>query len=122
MKSNQFSIRARLRSFGFAMEGLFFFFRYEHNAWIHLVATIIVLLAGWLFKLTALEWVAVLMAVGMVIISEIINTAIEKIMDHLSPDVHPAVKVVKDLASAAVLVAAVIAVVIGLVIFVPKVV
>lgn len=121
MKSNKFSFRARVRSFRFAGEGVFFFFRYEHNAWIHLAATIAVVIAGWFFKLAAMEWVAILTAIGMVMVSEVINTSIEKIMDHLSPAKHPAVKVIKDLASAAVLVAAIIAAIIGSIIFIPKI-
>lgn len=120
MRSNKFSIKARLLSFRFAGEGVLFFFRYEHNAWIHLVATVAVLLAGWLFKLAAMEWVAIIFAIGLVMVTEIINTSIEKIMDHLSPETHPAVKVVKDLASAAVLFAAFVAVIVGLIIFIPK--
>lgn len=119
MKSNRFSVKARLRSFVFAGEGILFFFRYEHNAWIHLAATVIVLLGGWYYALAPFEWVAVLMAIGMVIVTEIINTSVEKIMDHLSPEISPAVKVIKDLASGAVLVAAVMALVIGLIIFIP---
>ncbi|MEO6915227.1 MAG: diacylglycerol kinase family protein [Chitinophagaceae bacterium] len=120
MKTNKFTIKARLLSFRFAGEGVFFFFRYEHNAWIHFVATVGVLIAGWFFQLAAIEWIAIIFAIGLVIVTEIINTSIEKIMDHLSPEKHPAVKVVKDLASAAVLVAALIALIVGLIIFIPK--
>lgn len=121
MNGKKFSIPERIRSFRFAAEGVYFFFRFEHNAWIHLAAAVCALLLCWFLKVSPLEWIAVLTSIGIVLLSEILNTAIEKIMDHLSPTIHPEVKVIKDLAAAAVLVAAIIAAIVGLIIFIPKI-
>ena len=121
MEQRKFSWRARLRSFIYAFEGLAWFFKREHNAWIHGIATILVLLMCFVFKISGIEFVAVLFAIALVLIAEIINTAIEKIMDHLSPSHHPAVKIIKDVAASAVLIAAIVAVIVGSIIFIPKI-
>ena len=121
MEPNKFSWRARAKSFVYAFAGLTWFFKHEHNARIHGVAAIVALIISFLFKISRLEFMVVLLAIAMVLVAELINSAIEKTMDHLSPGFHPAVKVIKDLAAAAVLVAAIIAAVIGLIIFIPKI-
>lgn len=121
MKPQKFSVRKRLRSFVFAWNGLKIFFHCEHNAWIHAAAAAVVLAASWWFGLSAPEWIAVLFAIALVWITELINTSIEKAMDHLSPQPHPGVKEIKDLAAGAVLIAALVALVIGCIIFIPKI-
>ena len=97
------------------------FFRREHNAWIHAAAAVIVLSAACLLRLSYMEFIALLVAIALVWISELVNTAIEKIMDHLSPELHPSVKEIKDLAAGAVLIASIIACLIGGIIFIPKI-
>ena len=121
MKPQKFSVRKRLLSFGFAFNGVKIFFYREHNAWIHAAAALLAAAAGWRFNITALEWIAVLVAIALVWIAELANTAIEKIMDHLSPARHPAVKEIKDLAAGGVLIAACIACLIGCIIFIPQI-
>jgi diacylglycerol kinase len=81
----------------------------------------IALVIGFIVKLDALEWIMLVFAIGLVFIAEIFNTAIERLTDLKSPDVHPLAKQAKDLGAAAVLVASVIAIIIGLIIFIPKV-
>ena len=120
MEPKKFSWRNRLRSFVFAFEGVVIFFSREHNAWIHGVAALLVLIVSFLMKLSAVEMILVILAIGLVWITEIINTAIEKTMDHLSPQQHPAVKIIKDLSAGAVLIAALVAAIIGSIIFIPK--
>ena len=115
-----FSTKQRLKSFVYAFSGIWYFFRREHNAWIHAVAAIAVLIIALVMRLTAMEMIAILLSIAMVWIAEMFNTAIEKIMDHVSPAYHPDVKIIKDLAAAAVLVAACMAFLIGLTIFIPK--
>lgn len=122
MEPQKFSWRKRIRSFVFAFNGVKIFFRREHNAWIHAAAALLVLIAAALYKLTAMEIVAVLFAIALVWMAELLNTAMEKLMDHLSPAVHPAVKEIKDMAAGAVLIAAFFAVLIALIIFIPKIV
>lgn len=121
MNPKRFSWRARFKSFVYAFEGLIWFFRREHNARIHGFATVFVLLISFLFKISGLDLIAILFAIALVLIAEMFNTAIEKIMDHLSPAQHPAVKVIKDIAAAAVLIAAIVAAIVGLMIFIPKI-
>lgn len=121
MKTKQFSFRARASSFRFAWEGIYKFFAQEHNAWIHLTATIMVFILSWWFKVSRNEMISLVIVTGFVWAAEIFNTAIEKIMDFVAPEHHPDIKFIKDLAAAAVLVAAFIALVTGAFIFIPKI-
>jgi diacylglycerol kinase (ATP) len=120
MKAKEFSFRKRALSFRFAFNGVKSFFREEHNARIHLVATVTVFTGAWLFRLPLREIILLIIVAGFVWAAEIFNTAVEKIMDFISPARHPQVKLVKDLAAAAVLVAAFTALATGLFIFIPK--
>ena len=120
MKTKKFSFRERGGSFRFAINGIKAFFRQEHNAWIHLAATIAVFIAAWWLKLSRNEIISLVIVTGFVWGAEIFNTAIEKIMDFIAPDRHPEVKLIKDLAAGAVLVAALIALITGAIIFIPK--
>lgn len=113
-------LKKRILSFGYAINGIISFIRSEPHALLHLIATIIVVSAGFYFNITRSRWIAILMVIAMVWITEMLNTVIEKIMDHLSPDYHPRVKWIKDVAAGAVLVASIIAVIIGVLIFLPK--
>ena len=110
-------ISKRRDSFGHAFRGIASFIRNEHHAKIHVIATIVVIAAGCWYKITKTEWLFVVLSVAGVISIEMVNTAIEKTMDHLSPDLHPSVKFIKDVAAGAVLVAAIAAAIIGAVIF-----
>lgn len=121
MNENQkFSIIDRAKSFKYAFNGLKLFFINEHNGRIHLFAAIVAIALSFCLRLSAYEWIAVLLVIAMVIIAEIINSAIEKLADVVSPEYHPKIKTVKDLAAAGVLVAAFLAVAVGLIIFLPK--
>jgi diacylglycerol kinase (ATP) len=124
MKTNNskpFSIKDRFKSFGYALEGLKSFFKTQHNAWIHVVAAVVVITAGFLFHLSLKEWIALSFAIALVFISELFNTAIEFLCDKVSPEIDPKIKLVKDISAAAVLIAAIVAVVVGAIVFVPKV-
>ncbi len=121
MKEEKFSIAKRLKSFTYAFAGLKVLFKEEHNAWIHLFATVCVIVAGILFKISLLEWVAVAFAIGLVFSFEIMNTSVENIADFICPERDDRIKRIKDLAAAAVLVSAITAAVVGLLVFVPKI-
>ncbi len=124
MKTNNpkpFSISDRIKSFGYALQGLKSFFKTQHNAWIHVAATVVVIVAGFVFKVSSMEWIALSFAIALVFISELFNTAIEFLCDKISPELDPKIKLVKDISAAAVLIAAIVAVVIGAIVFVPKV-
>lgn len=120
-KENQpFSIKKRLNSFSYAFQGLKILFKEEHNARIHLAITLVVVTIGLAFEITTSEWIALCLTIGLVFVSEILNSAIENICDLVSPEQSGYVKKAKDLGAAATLVSAAVAVIIGLLIFVPK--
>ena len=87
---------------------------------IHCVAAITVIVAGFLVALTAWEWIVILVCVGLVISAECMNTALERLADRISPELHPLIKQAKDCGSAAVLVLAATASAVGLIVFIPK--
>lgn len=111
----------RVKSFGYAFQGIATLLRTQVNARIHAVATMIVVLAAWYWQLSALEWCVLLLAIAMVFSAEAVNTALEILCDKVEPEQHAAIKQVKDVAAAAVLLAAIAAAFIGLIIFVPRI-
>lgn len=119
MTKNSF-IKSRIKSFGYAFQGLKTMLKEEPNFWIHLLATLVVVSAGFWFNITTYEWVAVLFAIAMVLAAEIFNTAIENLSDAITKEQNPHIKKTKDLAAAAVLITAIAALTIGLIIFIPK--
>jgi diacylglycerol kinase len=118
--SGRFSLSDRGRSFVFAGRGMTVMIRSQHNAWIHLLATVVVVGLGLLLGLSRLEWCAILVAIMIVWVSEAFNTAIELLADVVSPKLHPLIGQAKDVAAAAVLIAASGAVGIGLLVLGPR--
>jgi diacylglycerol kinase (ATP) len=112
-------VNALLKSFGYAVTGIRYVLRYERNARAHLVLAILALLLGLELRVSDVQLASIFFAIIIVFLAEIINTAFEKTLDIISPDHHPQVKIIKDMAAGAVLVAASGAVIIGLVIYVP---
>jgi diacylglycerol kinase len=110
-----------IRSFRFAFQGIWQFFRQENNARVHLLATVLVIVAGWFFGLNRYDWLWITVAVALVWVSESMNTAIEKLVDMVSPGFDSRAGAVKDLAAGAVLLATLAAVIIGLIVFWPYV-
>ena len=121
MKKNKpFSLRARTRSFKYALQGVKHFISSEHNTWLHLVATIAVIVLAIVTNVSKLEWVALVIVIGFVWVAELFNTVIEKIMDFISIEENPEIKIIKDLSAAAVFIAAITAFITGCFIFIPK--
>ncbi len=118
-KNKKFSIKDRIRSFKFAFEGLAHFFKTEHNAWIHLVATAVVITLGLVFNVSTHEWLWLSLAIALVFISEIFNSAIERSVDLSTTEINPIAKQAKDLSAGATLVAAIFALIVGLTVFIP---
>ncbi|MCD5323611.1 MULTISPECIES: diacylglycerol kinase family protein [Pontibacillus] len=112
--------KKKLIGFSFAFNGLWNVLKTERNFRIHLSVSALVILAGLFFGLVAWEWVAVITIMAIVIILEMINSVIERIMDFLSPNYHPLVGEIKDISAGAVLVAALASVIIACIIFLPK--
>ena len=110
-----------LRSFRFAAQGVVDLFRLENNAKIHLLAALLVIIAGSWLGLSAMEWAMIATQIGLVVATEAFNTALEKLADRVTTEQDPLIKAAKDLASGAVLIVSFVALVVGLLIFVPKV-
>lgn len=115
----RFSLSDRIRSFVCAGKGVAIMLRYEHNAWIHTVATFAVTAAGIYVGLTRYEWCWIVLAIIAVWTAEALNTALEFLCDVASPNFHPLVEKAKDVAAGAVLIATVGSVIIGLLILGP---
>jgi undecaprenol kinase len=113
-------MRRFIKSFGYSFEGIAHAFKFEPNFRFHLLALIVVVSTGWHYELSAAEWLWIAAVSAIVIMAELFNTAIEVLVDVVSPEIHPKAKIVKDLASAAVLIAAILAAITGLIIFIPK--
>lgn len=115
----KYDFKKQIRSFGYAWHGLYSCIGKEQNLSFHLIATVLVIVAGFLFHITRTEWLVILLCIGIVISAELFNTAIEKLVDLVSPQRHPIAGQIKDIAAGAVLVCACIAAIIGLIIFIP---
>lgn len=106
--------------FHFAWEGIIEAIKLERNLKVHLSITCIVFLLGWFVHLTLMEWVIIVLVIGFVLALELVNTAIEEIINYLKPEIHPHAKLIKDIAAGAVFIAALTAAIVGLLIFIPK--
>ena len=115
----RFSIAARVESFRCAFRGVRAMLVSQHNARIHLLATVCACGLGFLIGISRLEWCAIVVAIAMVWTAEALNTAFEFLCDVASPEFHPLIQKAKDVAAAAVLLSAAGAAVIGLIVFVP---
>ena len=113
-------LRKRIRSFGYAFEGIYQLIKSEPNARIHLAATVIVLILGILLKISQSEWCIILIVIALVWAAEAFNTVVEKLVDHLFHDYHETARNAKDISAGAVLICAIAALTCGLIIFLPK--
>ena len=109
-----------INSFKYAGYGIKKAYQGEQNLRIHTFIAILVLIFGFFLKISYLEWLVCLILIGLVIMAEFFNTAIEYVVDFASPDIHPLAKAAKDTASAGVLMMAIISAFIGIIIFLPK--
>lgn len=112
-------LKKRLKSFVYAWKGIKSFLRTEHNAWIHCMAIAMVTVAGCFFGITRTEWLVIILCFAIVLAAEAFNTAIERLVNLVSPNYHPLAGDVKDVAAGAVLICAIATAVIGLLIFIP---
>ena len=115
----RFSIAARLKSFRYAFAGFAFMLRTQHNAWVHLVASLVVIAGGFALRVTADDWRWLVVAMALVWVAEAMNTAFEHLCDVVSPEFHASVQCAKDIAAAAVLVCVIAAGVLGTLTFWP---
>lgn len=104
----------------FALEGLIVIFKEERNFRIHFLFACLAIIIGFVLKLNQNEWLIIVITIHIVILMEIMNSIIERMIDYIKPDIHPIAKKIKDMAAAAVLIAAVMSIIVGLIIFIPK--
>src|SRR5512143_468967 len=109
-----------LSSFNYALQGISHAIRTQANLRIHVAILIVVIIAGFLLHISAIEWIDLVLAMMIVLSAELFNTSIENAMDRVSTEQHPLAKVAKDTAAGAVLITAIGSVVIGVLIFGPK--
>jgi len=114
-------LRDRKNAMYYAVTGLYQSFKRETHMQIHTVSAVLVIIAGFYFNITRVEWIAVSGCIALVTITEIINTALEKICDLISLEINPEIKYIKDISAAAVLLASIFSVIVGLIIFLPRV-
>lgn len=110
-----------VKSFKFAADGIKEAFQSEKNMKVHFLLMILVIILGLVLKLSLVEWAILIITIGLVLISEFINTSLEQIVDIVSPEKQEKAKIAKDVAAAGVLVSAIVAVLIGVFLFLPKI-
>lgn len=120
-EKKRFSMVARMRSFNHAFRGIGIIFKTQHNAWIHAVVAVIVVVLGIWLQISHLEWGLLILSIAAVLAAEGFNTALEIDIDLTSPDEHPYARDTKDVAAGAVLLTVCGAIIVGLIIFLPKV-
>ena len=109
------------KSFGYAFEGIFTGIKKERNMKIHCLAMLCVVAAGLLLRISISEWCLCLVLFGLILSLELVNTAVEAVVDLVTEEKRPLAKLAKDTAAGAVLIAAIMAAGAGLLIFVPKI-
>ncbi len=113
--------KKRRIGFIYAWNGLAAVFKTERNFRIHLIAAVLVIMAGVYFGVSPAKWGLLVLVIGLVLTAELFNTAVEKMIDYVKPDIHPAAGLIKDIAAGSVLLAALTAVAVGLIIFLPEI-
>lgn len=118
-KDNSF-FSGRLKSIGFAVKGAFKLITTEHSVMVQSLLALIMIIAGFVFHISREEWMMQILAFGLVLGIESLNTAVEKIADFIHPEFHDRIGFIKDIAAGAVMFAATAAIAVGLLIYVPK--
>ncbi len=113
------AVKRRILSFKYAGDGIWTALKEEPNLKFHFLAAFLVLFFGFYFNITRVEWLCVLILIGLVITAELTNAAIEAVVDSFTSDVHPGAKKAKDVSAGAVLILAITSIAVGLIIFLP---
>ncbi|MDR1004570.1 MAG: diacylglycerol kinase family protein [Prevotellaceae bacterium] len=114
-----YDYKKQIHSFGYACKGIRQCICKEQNLYFHVAAAVLVVTAGFSLGISRTEWLVVILCIGMVIAAELFNSALERVVDLVSPEYHLIAGMVKDIAAGAVLVCAATAAVAGLIIFIP---
>lgn len=113
-------MRKFIRGFGYALNGIWHAAATQLNFRVHLVAALVAVYAGYALHISKDEWLWIILCIALVLVAELFNTAIEFLVDLVSPDYNKKAGLVKDMSAGAVLITAIGALAIGLIIFVPK--
>ena len=109
------------RRFLNAFRGLYVVKQTTRHLLVHIFSAVLVIFLGFYLKISGVEWILLIFAIGLVLVTEALNTAIEIDIDLTSPEYHPYARDTKDVAAGAVLLSAMVAIIIGLIIFLPKI-
>ncbi len=120
-RKRQKGLKKFFYSFTYPVKGLKYAYRNEQNLTVDVGIALLVLILGFIFRLSAGEWAVLVITIGLVISMELVNTAIEATIDLITEEYHPLAKVAKDTSAAAVFIIAIAAAVVGVIIFLPKV-
>jgi len=112
-------LRKMLYSLSHAVRGLADTYSQEKNFRIHVLFSFIVLILGVMLNINAKEWIIIVLVITMVLVLELMNTVVERVIDILEPKIHSYVRMIKDVTAAAVLIASIAAAIIGIIIFYP---
>ena len=112
-------LKTRLQSIQYALDGIKYILETQQNARIHLFFTLAVFILGFLFGITRMEWITLVLTIGLVWAAELFNTAVEVMVDLISPERRITAKICKDISAGSVLVTASISILVGLLIFGP---
>ena len=119
-RQQRFSIKARIKSVKTAINGIMIVAKEEHNAWLHIIATLLIIIIASRLNITAIEGSLLIFAIGFVWTCEAFNSAIEALADEVSGEYSAGIKKTKDIAAGAVLISSLTALAIGLLIVLPK--
>ncbi|HEU0085390.1 MAG TPA: diacylglycerol kinase family protein [Candidatus Paceibacterota bacterium] len=120
-EKKRFSVVARINSANHAWRGIKILLSACHNMWGHIFFSLVAVYLGFILEISSYEWIAIVFAIALVVVTETLNTAIEIDMDLTSPDFHPYARDTKDVAAGGVLLAVVFAIIIGMIVFLPKI-
>jgi diacylglycerol kinase len=109
------------RSFKYAFSGVKLAFKFEPNFRVHSAFTILSLLLALLLRFSLIEWLILLFTISLVLITELLNTSLEALVNLHSPDIRDEARVAKDVSAAAVVISAICAFIVGVALFVPKI-
>lgn len=119
-KENIGFTRGRIKSLSFAFKGMWQLITSEPSIMVQIFISVLVCFLGWFLDISALEWILQIFAIGLVLVAESLNTAIEKLCDFVHPEYDKRIGFIKDIAAGAVSFAAISAIIIGLLIYLPK--
>ena len=110
----------RIKSLKFAVKGFWLLMTTEHSIMVQMAIGVLMSLVGWWLDISATEWILQILAIGLVLVAESLNTAVEKICDFIHPGYDDRIGFIKDISAGAVTFAAITAIIIGLIIYLPK--